>query len=137
MPTYIKCTLFKAWNPAEDVKKRNSTAQDVVPEGFSNYSENDTQQNSGVKQKCGVSYGDLVCFLFPFFPPLLNGLGKTLHRLFGKYFSCRPSKVLSTELKPASSTAHHHGVALLSDPAHAADQEYKEHPYCTEQVKMP
>lgn len=61
-------------------------------------------KSNGVSPKCGVAYGVFVWFLFPFLPHphgpylLLNGSGKTLHRLFRKYLSCRPSRVLSTEL---------------------------------------
>lgn len=90
MPTYIKCSTFKSWNPAEDGKTRSFTEQDVVPEGFSNIWKWIFSKRSGESPKCGVPLGDFVWALFPFLSSLLNGSEKTLHRFFRKHPSCRP-----------------------------------------------
>lgn len=90
MPTYIKCSTFKSWNPAEDGRMRSFTEQDVVPEGFINTWKWIFSKSNGESPKCGVPLRDFVWVLFPFLSSLLNGSGKTLHMFFRKYSSSRP-----------------------------------------------
>lgn len=62
--------------------------------------------------------------------PLLNGSGKTLHRFSASTFHAYPVGSCLLNRQPVSSTTHHHVVALLSDPARAAGQEFKGQPWC-------
>lgn len=94
----------------KNVKKRSFTEQDLVPEWFSNYVEKLFSKSNGFSPKWGVSYGDFVWFLFLFLPQRQDPCsGKMLHRFSRRYFFCKPSRVLPTEL-----TTH----VLKSSPSH-------------------
>lgn len=121
MPTYIKCSIFKSWNPTEDGKTRSFTEQNVVPEDFSNTWKWIFSKSNGESPK----YGDFVWALFPFLSSLLNSSGKILHKIFRKYPSYRSKQ----NLVHWADNPHLQWIilfALHSDPAHAVVRSAKD-----------